>query len=77
MSVGGLLGGLGAFTVFSLTMGTLIFFLCLLGGRSTRALRSWGDRIQLLAALTILLVGIALVADAVTPRLFDRLILGH
>ncbi len=58
-------------------MGSLIFVLCLLGGSSTKTLRSWGDGLQVLAAVTILLVGAALVTDAVTPHLLDGLLLGH
>ena len=71
--------GLGAFLVFGITMGLLVFLLTFLGATAgvglARSLRVWGRRIQLWAALVIILIGAALVYSGINPGVFDRLIL--
>ncbi len=61
-------------------MGVLVFALSFLGATSgptlTRALRVWGQRVQLVTGLMIVLVGAALVYSGLNPGVFDRLILG-
>ncbi len=76
--VGGFFAGLGAFVIFALTMGALVFGLAFIGGSSasvTRSLRTWGRRIQTVSGLVIVLVGIALIYSGIDPGVFDRLIL--
>ncbi len=61
-------------------MGVLVFTLSFLGATSgpalTRSLRVWGQRVQLVTGLMIVLVGSALVYSGLNPGVFDRLILG-
>ncbi len=71
--------GFGAFLIFAITMGLLVFMLAFLGSTSgpalTRSLLVWGRRVQVVTALVIILVGAALVYSGVNPGVFDRLIL--
>ena len=61
-------------------MGVLIFLLSFLGAgwgpAIARPLRMWGRRVQVVAAVVILLVGLALLYEGVNPGVWDRLILG-
>ncbi len=61
-------------------MGVLVFTLSFRGATSgpalTRSLRVWGQRVQLVTGLMIVLVGSALVYSGLNPGVFDRLILG-
>jgi hypothetical protein len=71
--------GFGAFLIFAVTMGLLVFLLAFLGATSgpalTRSLRVGGRRVQVVTALVIVLVGAALVYSGANPGVFDRLIL--
>ena len=71
--------GFGAFLIFAITMGLLVFLLAFLGSTSgpalTRSLRVWGRRVQVVTALVIVLVGAALVYSGANPGVLDRLIL--
>ena len=61
-------------------MGVLVFTLSFLGATPghalPRSLRVWGQRVQLVTGLMIVLVGAALVYSGLNPGVFDRLILG-
>ena len=78
-SVGGFLTGLGAFLIFAITMGLIIFFMSFLGASSgpatVRSLRIWGRRVQAVSAVIIAVVGAALIYASTNPGFFDRLLL--
>ena len=65
--------------MFAATMGLLIFALSFsgasLGPAVARPLRRWGQRAQAVAAVVIVLVGLALLLAAINPGVWDRLIL--
>lgn len=73
------MSGLGAFLVFAVTMGVMIFMLAFLGASwgpaLARPLRLWGRRVQVVAAVVIILVGVALIYAGINPGVWDRLIL--
>ncbi len=81
--MGGFVTALTTFLVFALTMAVLIFVLALLaaswGPRVARPLRVLGRRVQVVAAVLILVVGLALAYEGgLDPGFWDRLILqGH
>ena len=60
-------------------MGLLIFLISFLGTTSgpalTRSLRVWGRRVQVVAAVVIVLVGVAMVYSSANPGVYDRLLL--
>ena len=70
---------MGAFLIFSVTMGLLIFTMLFLGasfGPSLAVpLRVWGRRIQAVSTGLIILVGAALIYASTNPGIFDRLVL--
>ncbi len=61
-------------------MAVLIFVMTFLGAAwgpaVARPLRIWGRRVQVVAALVIIVVGVALLYGAVNDHVWDRLILG-
>lgn len=79
VGVGGFLTSLGAFALFAGAMGLLIFLLSFLGAASgpalARPLRVWGRQVQAVAAVVIMLVGVALVYSGVNPGVYMRLLL--
>ena len=70
---------MGAFSIFAVTMGTLIFTMVFLGASVGPALavplRIWGRRIQVVSTGLIILVGAALIYASTNPGVFDRLVL--
>ena len=70
---------MGAFLIFAVTMGLLIFTMLFLGASFGPALavplRVWGRRIQALSTGLIILVGAALIYASTNPGIFDRLVL--
>ncbi len=70
---------MGAFSIFAVTMGTLIFTMVFLGASVGPALavplRIWGRRIQVVSTGLIILVGAALIYASTNPGIFDRLVL--
>ncbi len=70
---------MGAFLIFAVTMGLLIFTMLFLGASVGPAiavpLRAWGRRIQALSTGLIILVGAALIYASTNPGIFDRLVL--
>ena len=60
-------------------MGLLIFLISFLGTTSgpalTRSLRVWGRRVQVVAAVVIVLVGVSMVYASANPGVYDRLLL--
>ena len=70
---------MGAFSIFAVTMGTLIFTMVFLGASVGPALavplRIWGRRIQVVSTGLIILVGAALIYASTNPGFFDRLVL--
>ena len=80
VGVGGFFTGLQAFGIFAVTMGVLIALIATLGASAgqglVRPLRAWGGRIQVVGALMIVLVGVALIYAGINPGFWDRLVLG-
>ncbi len=70
---------MGAFLIFAVTMGLLIFTMVFLGASVGPALavplRIWGRRIQVVSTGLIILVGAALIYASTNPGFFDRLVL--
>ncbi len=77
--MGGFLTGIGAFLIFGVTMGVLIFVMSFLGASLSPtvsvSLRLWGRRVQGVSTLLIILVGGALIYSGVNQGFFNRLIL--
>ena len=77
--MGGFITALGAFLIFALTMGLLIFLMAFLGASSGPALavplRVFGRRVQKFAGLVIVLVGVALVYSGAVGGGLDQLVL--
>ncbi len=70
---------MGAFSIFAVTMGMLIFTMVFLGASVGPALavplRIWGRRIQAVSTGLIILIGAALIYASTNPGIFDRLVL--
>ena len=70
---------MGAFLIFAVTMGLLIFTMLFLGASFGPALavslRVWGRRVQAVSTGLIILVGAALIYASTNPGVFDRLVL--
>jgi len=79
VAVGGFFTGVGAFLIFAVTMGILIFTMVFLGASlgPTIAvpLRVWGRRVQALSTGLIILIGAALIYASTNPGILDRLVL--
>ncbi len=70
---------MGAFLIFAVTMGLIMFtmvFLCAsIGPALAVPLRVWGRRVQAVSTGLIILVGAALIYASTNPGIFDRLVL--
>ena len=70
---------MGAFLIFAVTKGLLMFTKVFLGASigTARAvpLRVWGRRVQAVSTGLIILVGAALIYASTNPGIFDRLVL--
>ena len=70
---------MGAFLIFAVTMGLLMFTMVFLGASIGPALavslRVWGRRVQAVSTGLIILVGAALIYASTNPGIFDWLVL--
>ncbi len=80
LGAGGVSAGLLAFGLMALTMGLVVFLIALIGSSTAsvlaRPLRRWGHWVQVAAAGVIILVGAALIANGISPGVWQRLVLG-
>ncbi len=69
---------MGAFLIFAVTMGLLMFTMVFLGASIGPALavplRVWGRRVQAVSTGLIILVGAALIYASTNPGIFGRLV---
>lgn len=81
LSVGGFFTGLWAFALSALTMGVLVFLLAFLGGTAgparNRKFRMFGRQVQVVAAVLMVLVGVALIYQGLYPGAHPLLRLYH
>ena len=70
---------MGAFLIFAVTMGLLMFTMVFLGAFVGPALavplRVWGRRVQAVSTGLIILIGAALIYASTNPGILDRLVL--